>query len=207
VLNKTIIDAKSTGVKEFEIVSKDWLTGDITIRNYDQLPEKCIIEAGKDTRFYKALDFEHSFSNDKVQETRVRIGIDKKWIKENNISEIDVVRCYPEYERLRASYVSETESEGLYDVYSEGFSTFAILGTYKASSLEIPILEKQLPYFWIIFWVVVAVLLIAFVVVLRKKHMSLTEDVHMKNKWFDFEWKMKLKFNSTPPHQRKFEPH
>lgn len=200
-LIKRIYDNKETGLREFEIKTKDWISGQIEVKKYDSLPDRCQIKK-EDYVVYRALDFEHDFDNKDVDETRIRLEIEKDWINKNKVREIEVVRCYPEYEELKLSYISEDESFGIYDVYSQGFSIFAIIGTIDDKVVELSP-RKGIPR-WINF-IIPFVLIIGLLIYLIMKFLGrshgVKEDWHFKNKWFDFEFKFKIK---TPPHKRKF---
>ncbi len=200
-LVKKIYDHKETGLREFEIKTKDWITGQIEVKKYDSLPDRCQIDK-EDYVVYRALDFDHDFDNKYVDETRIRLEVEKDWINKNNVREIEVVRCYPEYQELKTSYVSEDDTFGVYDVYSKGFSIFAVIGTLDESKVELSP-RKEIPR-WINF-IIPFLLLIGLLVYLIMKFIGrshgIREDWHFKNKWFDFEFKFKIK---TPPHKRKF---
>ncbi len=127
-----------TEIKEFELKAKDWLTGEVYINSQETLLEKCKINYEKNYKVYKSINIEHTFDNSKVEKARIRLGVKKKWIYDNGISEIEVVKCYPYYEKLLTSYVGETTKDGFYDVFSNsGFSTWVVIGTLSKKEGDI----------------------------------------------------------------------
>jgi PGF-pre-PGF domain-containing protein len=200
-LIKNIVDDKETGIREFEIKTKDWLTGKIEIKRYDEIPQACKINK-EDFVPYRILEIDHDFENNEIDQTRLRIEVSKKWIKENKIEQVEVVRCYPKYQELRTSYINEDDNYGVYDIYSEGFSTIAILGTTEKSIVQLAPKKdwNRLVNFLIPFLLLVALIVYLLTKVLRS---GVKEDLHFKNKWFDFEFKFKLR---RAPHEKR-NPH
>jgi hypothetical protein len=189
---------KETDLIEVEIKAKNWLTGEIEIIPYIEVPESCLINYEGDYKFYKALDVDSTFNGSLIGEARLRMGVLKDWIYENNISEIKAVKCEPYYQELKISYVNETNESGIYDIYSNGFSTLAILGTLPLSGdLEsggdekIWTQESKGSSIWKILLLVILVLIIIGIIILLIKHrIYLKEKIHTK--FFDFEFKFRI---------------
>ncbi len=196
---KEIKDNKETGIKEFEIKTKNWLTGDIYISNYNEKPDNCVINYPDKYEFYKALEINHSFSDKNLEEARLRLGVNKGWIYDNNISEIKAVRCYPDYEELKISYVNEDKKEGIYDINSRGFSTWAIIGSLSEEKiLETPdeyiSPDKEKSDFTL--WILIISITIILILLINKHKNIIRENLSIHNKWFDLKWKLDLKFKS-----------
>jgi surface protein len=166
---------KGTGIKEIELNSKNWLSGEILITAYNETPSFCYIDYSDSYLVYLVLNFSSTIKNDSLNSGRLKIGISNYWISSNNISGIKFVKCSPEYKEVNSSYNSKTNEEGLYNVYLTGFSTYAILGTLEESKIE-NLNEEPNDNFtssniwsWIltIIIIVVAIIVILFIV---KKH-------------------------------------
>ena len=199
--NKTVTtkikEDKRTGIKEIELKSKNWLSGAILIVAYNETPDFCSIEYGDEHKVYKVLDFNNTIKSNSIDSGRLKIGIQKNWIYGNNISEIKFVRCYPQYEEMKSSYESETDSEGIYNVYISGFSAYAILGTLAINKNKSTSEEKK----WsaesknynldkIFLWILIGVVIIVLILLLVKHRIYLKEKIH--SKFFDFEFKFRI---------------
>ena len=192
-----IKEDKRTGIKEIELKSKNWLSGAILIVAYNETPDFCSIEYGDEHKVYKVLDFNNTIKSNSIDSGRLKIGIQKNWIYGNNISEIKFVRCYPQYEEMKSSYESETDSEGIYNVYISGFSAYAILGTLAINKNKSTSEEKK----WsaesknynldkIFLWILIGVVIIVLILLLVKHRIYLKEKIH--SKFFDFEFKFRI---------------
>jgi hypothetical protein len=192
-----IREDKGTGIMEIELKSKDWLSGAIYIVAYNETPDFCPMGYLEGHKVYKILNFNNTLKNTSLDFGRFKIGVDKDWIYGNNISEIKFVRCSPEYEEVRSSFESETDSEGIYNVYVSSFSAYAILGTYEknessfAEDKKNDDAEKYSSNFFGIFLLAVGgIFLAALIFILIKHKISLKEKIH--SKFFDFEFKFRL---------------
>jgi len=197
--NSKIVKIKSdkeTDLVELEIRAKNWLTGEIEIIPYEEIPDFCSIDYDGEYIFYKALDINSTFNSSLINESRLRMDILKEWIYENNVSTIKAVKCNPYYKELTIDYINETNESGIYDIYSDGFSTFAILGTLETgestSDDEKVWNETANRYsFWKMLLVIVGVLIIIGIITLLVKHrIYLKEKIHTK--FFDFEFKFRI---------------
>lgn len=190
-----IKDDKGTGIKEIELKAKNWISGKIFVVAYNETPDFCSINYQGEYMVYKVLDFNNTIKEDSIDSGRLKIGIQKDWVYSNNVSEIKFVRCYPQYEEVKSSYESETNKEGIYNVYISGFSAYAILGTLEpsnSSSEKIWNNKSKLPNLGKIFLLILIVALIIMVIMLLIKHrIYLKERIH--NKFFDFEFKFKFR--------------
>lgn len=132
--NKTvkynIQDDKKTGIKEIELKSTASVSGEVYVKSYNEIYNYSVQYDGK-YLIYKFLDFNTTI-NDILESGRVRIGVSKNWIYSNNISEIKFLTCSGE--EINSSFESETDNEGIYDVYISDFSDFTIIGTLEPAS-------------------------------------------------------------------------
>lgn len=197
ILVQKITEDKGTGIKEIELKSKNWLSGEILISYYDNVPDFCSIEYVGKNSVYKVLDFKNTISDESIDSGRLRIGIDKDWIYSNEVEEIKFVKCFPEYQEIKSSYITETEEEGIYDVYINGFSSYAIFGTLfdsENSSLvdeEEPDEQQKEPFGWgKAILLLLVLVLIALIILLIKHRVYLKEKIH--GKFFDFEFKLRI---------------
>jgi hypothetical protein len=194
-LTAKIKDNKRTGIKEIELKSKNWLSGEIFIVAYNETPNFCHIKYQEEHKVYKVLDFNTTIKNELIDSGRLRIGIQKDWIYSNNVSEIKFVRCSPKYEEVKSSYESETDEEGIYDVYINGFSTYAILGTFALDNIsegeKIWNAESK-PYSFskIFLLILISVIVVGLIILLVKHRIYLKEKRH--SKFFDFEFKFRI---------------
>jgi len=201
--NKTVITKikqdKSTGIKEIELKAKNWLSGEIFVVAYNETPNFCSIGYTDKHKVYRVLDFNNTLKNDSIDSGRLKIGIQKDWIYKNNISEIKFVRCYPEYKEVKSSYGEETDKEGIYNVYINGFSAYAILGTLETPALNNTPEDKE--KIWntpnkssglgrLLTIILVMFIAIGLILLLVKHRIYLKEKIH--NKFFDFEFKFRL---------------
>ncbi len=198
---------KSTGIKEIELKSKNWLSGEIFVVAYNETPDFCSIKYKNNHKVYKVLDFNNTLEEDSIDYGRLRVGIQKDWIYSNNISEIKFVRCYPEYDEVKSSYSSETQKEGIYDVYINGFSAYAILGTFDFNNVseneKIWNTETRWPNLSkIILWVSAIVIIIGLLVILAKHRVYLKEKIRSKFFEFDFEFRIGRKQNRIIKHSK-----
>jgi len=156
---KSIEDDKGTGIKEFEIKAKDILKGEINFESLNLTPEYCSIKYEQPYKIYKVIDINHTFNNTNVEDVYLRLGVEQDWIIENNISKIKTIKCYPVYEDLKISYYNKTDEEDIYEVYSDGFSTWVVLGTSEK--------EHFIEKYWEIFLkIIITLLLILLIVVI-----------------------------------------
>jgi|GEM_PF-3574331 hypothetical protein len=132
-----ISNDKNTSIKQVEVKTKNWITGDIYIKAFGEKPEYCSIEYDGNYRIFKVLNFNSTITSEDMDSARVRVGVPKEWIFGNNISTIIAVKCYPSYREIPVSYYNETETEGIYDIYSDSFSVWAILGTIAKEAKEV----------------------------------------------------------------------
>jgi len=189
---------KETDLKELEIKAKNWITGEIEIIPYTEVPDFCSINYEEDYIFYKALDINSTFNSSLINESRLRMNVLKDWIYENNISTVKAVKCNPHYKELKIDFVNETNESGVYDIYSNGFSTLAILGTTSLDELSKEGLEgdylgrdTKIYCFWKIFLGVVLILIIIGIIILLIKHrIYIKEKIHTR--FFDFEFKFRI---------------
>ncbi len=192
---KKIFEDKNTGLEEIEIKARDWITGDIYIINHNEKPDDCKIDYPKDYKFYKALRINSTFDNQNIEEARLRLGVDKDWIYSNGVSQIKAVKCNPYYKELNVNYIEETADNGVYDLYTQGFSTLAILGTFEGSegSAKTPnrIINVSLKYIlWFALIVFIMVMSALAVILLRKHHLTFIEKIKIKK----FEFEMKFRY-------------
>jgi len=194
-LTALIKQDKGTGLKEIELKSKNWLSGEIFVVAYNETPDFCSIKYGEDYKLYKVLDFNNSLGEESIDSGRLKIGVSKDWIYNNNISEIKFVRCYPEYEEIKSSYDLETTEEGIYNVYIHGFSAYAILGTLDIdeesvekswNAPEANSLDLGKTFLWILTFAVI----LGLILLLLKHKISLKEKIH--SKFFDFEFRFRV---------------
>jgi len=186
---------KGTGIKEIELKSKNWFSGEIFVVAYNETPDFCSIEYKDDHKVYKVLDFNTTIKDESIDSGRLKIGISKEWIYDNNISEIKFVKCYPEYFIVTSSYENETEDEGIYNIYISGFSAYAILGTMESSKIENIETPKDNTTERIdmekILLILCSVIILIIVFILVVKHrILLKEKIH--SKFFDFEFKFRV---------------
>ena len=98
---------------------------------------------------------------------------------------------------MKSSYESETDSEGIYNVYISGFSAYAILGTLAINKNKSTSEEKK----WsaesknynldkIFLWILIGVVIIVLILLLVKHRIYLKEKIH--SKFFDFEFKFRI---------------
>jgi outer membrane protein assembly factor BamB len=130
-VTRTITEDRGTGIKEIRLKAKNQLSGEIFIVAYNETPDFCSINYKNKYKLYKVFDFNETINQTAIDSGTLKIGILKNWTYSNNISEIKFVKCSPVYEEVSSSYDSETNTEGIYNVYINGFSTYAILGTIK----------------------------------------------------------------------------
>jgi outer membrane protein assembly factor BamB len=196
--NKTIITGikqdKGTGIKEIELKSKNWLSGEIYIVAYNETPDFCSIQYKNEHKVYKVLEFNNTIKDETIDFGRIKIGVEKDWIYSNNISEIKFVKCSPAYEEVASSYDSETKDEGIYNVYITGFSTYAILGTLEGNNVSAGENNKNNSgkgSFWrILLWILLGIVIFGIILVLIKNRVYFKEKIH--NKFFDFEIKLRI---------------
>ncbi len=189
---------KETALIEMEIKAKNWLTGEIEIISYNEVPDFCDINYDSNYILYKALEINSTFNSSLIDEARLRINVLKDWVYENNISTIKAVKCNPYYKELKIDYINETNESGIYDIYSNGFSTLAILGTLsinensRGNDDEKNWIKKTNRYSLLkIFLIIILILIIVGIMILLVKHrIYLKEKVHTK--FFDFEFKFRI---------------
>jgi len=194
------IKGNSSSLKSIELKTKDWISGEIIVKSFNEVPDFCSIKNNKNYTVYQVLDFNTSIDDKRIDSGKLNIGIKKDWIYKNNVSEIEIVRCYPDYQLVKSSYQNETEEEGLYDVYIDGFSAYAILGTFQDSieGQDEELGEKSnfnfLRFFGkIFFWLIVlfiGYLLISFLI---NHRIRLKQKFH--NKLFDLKMNISFKLN------------
>jgi hypothetical protein len=195
---KTISNERQTGITEIEISVLNKTNGTLFIAPSDNLPDYCDINYSGNYSFYKALNITSTFNSASINQFRIRLGISNSWIVENNISEIKAVKCYPYYKELIINPFKEKDNLQLYDIYSNSFSTLAIIGiekngttpeTEKISSPLISYKSDSL-YFLII---IVLVLIIAFLVYnkLRKDEAERRENEQERKNRLELERKRK----------------
>ncbi len=176
--NKTVLTKikkdKGTGLKEIELKTKNWLSGEINVIVYNETLDFCSIEYDGNYKIYKILDFNNSFNDESIDFARLEIGVSKDWIYSNNISEIKFVRCSTEFDEVNSSYKSESENEGIYDVYIKGFSAYAILGTLEddedlnVDSRDILIESSKNNSIKTVFWIVLIMIISGLIFLIGK---------------------------------------
>jgi hypothetical protein len=182
-----IKEGRNTGLKEIELKAKNWLSGEIYVVAYDEKPDFCSIDYRGAHKVYRVLDFNNTIKDESIDFGRLVVGIEKDWIYSNNISEIKFVRCYPEYEEVKSSFKNETDSEGIYDVYINSFSAYAILGTFEeigsvSTGHSIVDTFSRFKFKWWYFGIV-GLLLVLLIVV--KHRFKIAE--HFRSKWLRFD--------------------
>jgi hypothetical protein len=198
-MSSNVTNNKNTGIKQIEIKAKNWINGNIYITPYNWAPENCQIDYEENYVLYKALDINSTFNSSLISDARVRVGISKDWIYDNNISLIKAVKCHPYYQELTTNYIDESETEGVYDLYSNGFSTLAIIGVYD--EVANPLVEsKNFKLIDLINYKLITAILVVFLVVflVRRLHIGkgeIFEKIRLKTKWFSFEESVRFKFN------------
>jgi PGF-pre-PGF domain-containing protein len=126
-LNKEI-KSDLTGIKRIKVVSKERIYGNIAIKPLESMPEECNIEYDETYSLYELVDIREDFNASEIENITLQWAIDNLWMQENNVSHIKVVKCYPKYEVLKTEKVNQTENKTYYDVHSDSFSTWAVLG-------------------------------------------------------------------------------
>lgn len=195
--NKTVFtkikNYNSTGLKEIELKTKNWLTGEVYVVAYNETPDFCSIDYDGKHKVYRVLEFKDSFNNASIESGRFRVGVEKDWIYNNNISEIKFVRCYPEYEEVRSSFEEETESEGIYDVYISGFSAYAIFGVFdegESGNEKVWVDVDDVDFNVVILWLVIVFLLVVIVFLIAKHGVKISE--HFRSKWLKLDIRLKV---------------
>lgn len=122
----------------------------------------------------------------------MRVNVPKDWIYENKVSGIKAVKCQPYYQELKLNYIDENDDNGIYDLYTPGFSTLAILENFEGNEAQIPshmgIDKSKYKYFWINLITVFIITMFALGgILLRKHHLVIIKKI----KKFEFAMKMK----------------
>lgn len=132
--NKSLVsklkEGKNTGIREIEIVSKNWITGLIYISNSSE--KNCNLGLNRSQKIYKILNFNKTFNDSKLDSLRINMGISKDWIYSNNISDIRAKSC--DGQELKISYNGEDNLDGVYDIYLDKLIGFAIFGEFSEGS-------------------------------------------------------------------------
>lgn len=194
--NKSVLDDiknnQNTSIKQFEIKAKNWINGEIYVVSSNSTPENCQINYNKEYILYEALEINSTFNSSLIDDARVRFGVSKNWISNNNVSLIKAVKCHPYYQELKTDYIDEDDANGIYDIYSNGFSTLAIIGTQepktniKNESSLIPHRDpgkKSRGYLLVLFIIILTLIII----ILIKNKGFMTEKIKIKTKWFSIE--------------------
>jgi PGF-pre-PGF domain-containing protein len=175
-LNKEI-KSDLTGIKRIKVVSKERIYGNIAIKPLESMPEECNIEYGETYSLYELVDIREDFNASEIENITLQWAIDNLWMQENNVSHIKVVKCYPKYEVLKTEKVNQTENKTYYDVHSDSFSTWAVLGVESFEGVpnespgELSSLDDNSKLgSWI--YLILGILLIFFVFLLLKKKKS-----------------------------------
>jgi len=124
-LNKNI-ESNLTGLREIEINSNERIYGTIEFKVLEEIPNNCKI--GENHVVYELFEINEDFNISKVESIRLKQGIDKNWIQNNGVKDIIAIKCLPSYELLDIKKVNESEKEEYFNIYSNSFSTWVILG-------------------------------------------------------------------------------
>lgn len=133
LLNKKI-ESNITGLREIEINANERIYGTIEFKVLKEIPTNCKID--ENYLVYELFDINENFNISKIESIRLKYGVDKNWIQKNSVKNITVIKCLPHYELLDIKKVNESEKEDYFDIYSNSFSTWAILGIKEKRTEE-----------------------------------------------------------------------
>lgn len=133
---------KGTGVSKISLNAKEHVSGTIKISKLDSLPEDCISQDYlKDKEVYKILQINSTIDNEDLENVSLSIEINNSWVNQNEIVEINAIKCEPYTDSIGTSLVQAREGYSTYDFASKGFSTWLILGSKEPEIQEIA--EKE----------------------------------------------------------------
>jgi len=136
-LNKNI-ESNLTGLREIEINSNERIYGTIEFKVLEEIPDNCKID--ENYVVYELFEINENFNISDFESIKLKYGVNKNWIKENKIKEIKAIKCLPHYENISIEKLNESGEEEYFNIYSNSFSTWVILGTKEENNVGI---EKE----------------------------------------------------------------
>lgn len=173
------IESSLTGVREMEINANGRIYGTIEFEVLEEVPSGCEIDEGY--LVYELFEINEDFNISKVESIRLKYGVDKDWVRDNDVEDVVVIKCLPFYELLDVKKVNESVEEEYYNIYSSSFSTWVVLGGKEEALLEedlasvedVSVVEDDCfdeRWFWLLILVgVVIILIIIFIIKKRKR--------------------------------------
>ncbi|MAH03684.1 hypothetical protein CMI39_02770 [Candidatus Pacearchaeota archaeon] len=131
------------GIKQIEIeVNNKAQNVKVVVTKYDSKPAKVTKEKTGDV--YKYLQIATTNLNDKLSKATVTIQVEKTWASGKGLNKEDVSmfkfdETSEEWNELTTTYVSEDDTNYVYDVELTSFSYFTIAGKEKAE----PVVEEE----------------------------------------------------------------
>ena len=133
-----IDNSKETSISKISLTSRDYLSGEIKFSKLNSLPLNCNFPNNlQNNIIYRIIQINSTIEKEDLENVSLFVNIDKLWINQNEITNINGIKCLPSFQNIESSLIQEEKDFSSYKFTSDGFSTWIIFGTKESKTEEI----------------------------------------------------------------------